>query len=131
MRRSNILLKGLLVAALSLGTATLQAAGTHDDNQGTKQEVTIDGETVNRTVSEIRIDGNNAVLVFTDGGTLAVDMQHVSMNLSYDEATGLSRLFVDDGSVKVYDLKGHRVDERSTRSGVYIVNGKKIAVKNK
>ena len=104
----------------------------------TPQQLTVDGKTVNRIVSEIRLDGNNAVLRFIDGGTLEVDMQTVSLSLHFDDATGISsfRLNGRNGDVKVYDLKGRRVSEsqienKSLPDGVYIVDGKKVNYKKK
>jgi hypothetical protein len=33
-----------------------------------------------------------------------------------------------DGTVEVYDLQGRRVNADSTRRGIYIVNGRKVAL---
>ena len=57
MKRKNILMLG---AALMM-TAPAYSATPDDNNDGVKQTVTVNEETVNGTVSEIRIDGNNAV----------------------------------------------------------------------
>ena len=131
MNRKNILMMG---AALLMTAPALSA--TPDDNDGVKQKVTVNQETVNRTVSEIRIDGNNAVLLFTDGNTLTADMRLVTLTMSYDEATSLSRLNMTDkdGNVTFYDLQGRKVESgkvkvESSKSGIYIVNGKKVVNK--
>lgn len=125
-----------LAASLVFGASPMDAADS-DDKGGVTQEVTVDGQTVARTVSEIRLDGNNAILQFTDGGTMEVDMQTVSISLSYNDATGIPTLRLEgaDGT-RVYDLQGRRVSERqlqdkSLPDGVYIVDGKKVSYKKK
>lgn len=120
-----------------LGAALLMSAPafstTPDNNDGVKQTVTVNQETVDGTVSEIRIDGNNAVLRFTNGTTLTTDMRLVTITMSYDESTNISRLNMTDkdGNVKVYDLQGRKVDSSKMRNGIYVVNGKKVTNKKK
>ena len=129
MKRKNILILG---AAL-LMTAPALSATPDDNNDGAKQTLTVNKETVNATVSEIRIDGNNAVLLFTDGTTLTADMRLVTLTMSYDEATNVSRLNMTDkdGNVKVYDLQGRKIanGQKPTAKGLYIQNGKKVVNK--
>ena len=122
MKRKN----NLILGAALLMTAQALNATPDDNNDGVQQTLTVNEETVDRTVSEIRIDGNNAVLLLSDGTTLTADMHLVTLTMSYDEATGINRLNMKDkdGNVKVYDLLGKEV-ERSKR-GIYIVNGKKV-----
>ena len=119
----------MMGAALLMTAPALSA--TPDNNDGTKQTVTVNQETVNGTVSEIRIDGNNAVLLLTDGTTLTADMRLVTVTMSYDQTTNINRLNMTDkdGNVKVFDLQGRRVD--SSKNGLYIVNGKKVRNKKK
>lgn len=133
-----LMIAGMMVLAASpvFGASPVDAADS-DDKGGATQEVTVDGQTVARTVSEIRLDGNNAILHFTDGGTMEVDMQTVSISLSYNDATGIPTLRIEgaDGT-RVYDLQGRRVSERQLESkslpdGVYIVDGKKVSYKKK
>lgn len=121
---------------LLLGVALLMTAptfATPDDNDGAKQTLTINEQTDNRTVNEIKMDGNNAVLTFADGTTLAVDMRLVTLTMGYDEATDISRLNMTDksGSVKVYDLQGRKVanSKKLKANSLYIVNGKKVVNK--
>ena len=137
---------------LILGAALLMTApafsATPDDNDGAKQTLTVNEETENRIVSEIRLDGNNAVLLFTDGTTLTADMRLVTLTMSYEEATEISRLNMTDkdGNATVYDLQGRKIesskfsDPRSecgvakkvqSSKGVFIVNGKKVVNNNK
>ena len=128
MKRKNILMLG---AALMMTAPAFSA--TPDENDGAKQTLTVNQETVNATVSEIRIDGNNAVLLFTDGTTLTADMRLVTLTMSYDEATNVSRLNMTDkdGNVKVYDLQGRKIanGQKPTAKGLYIQNGKKVVNK--
>ena len=131
MKRKNILMMG---AALMM-TAPAYSA-TPDNNDGAKQTVTVNEETVNRIVSEIRIDGNNAVLLFTDGTTLTADMRLVTLTMSYDSTTSLS----EKGTVKSeesaaaaewYTLDGVKLTVKPKQKGVYIHNGKKVVNKKK
>ena len=129
MKRKNILILG---AAL-LMTAPALNATPDDNNDGVQQTLTVNEETVDRTVSEIRIDGNNAVLLLSDGTTLTADMRLVTLTMSYDEATNVSRLNMTDkdGNVKVYDLQGRKIanGQKPTAKGLYIQNGKKVVNK--
>lgn len=131
MKHKNILLLG---AALLLAIPTFSAPADNND-KGTKQTLTVNHETINGTVSEIRLDGNNAVLTFTDGTTLTADMRLVTLTMSYDEATGVEGVKevrevkgVKDNSW--YTLDGIKVTLTPKKKGVYIVNGKKV-VNNK
>ena len=104
---------------------------TPDDNNGTKQTLTINNEKVERIVSEIRLDGNNAVLKFTDGTTMTADMRLVTITMSYNNVTGVSSLHMTDkdGNVSSYDLQGRKVANGQLKKGVYIRNGKKVVNK--
>ena len=132
MKRKNILILG---AALMMTAPAYSATPDDNNDDGVKQTVTVNEETVNRTVSEIRIDGNNAVLLFTDGITLTADMRLVTLTMSYDEATNVSRLNVTgkDGDVKVYDLQGRPLakSQQLKANSPYIRNGKKVVNKKK
>ena len=125
MNHKNI----LTIGAALLMTAPAFSATPEKTDDGAKQTLTVNQETVNATVSEIRIDGNNAILLFADGTTLTADMRLVTLTMSYDETTGVSNLNMKDkeGNVKVYDLQGRQV--KSGKSGLYIVNGKKVVKK--
>ena len=130
MKRKNILILG---AAL-LMTAPALSATPDDNNDGVQQTLTVNEETENRTVSEIRIDGNNAVLLFTDGTTLTADMRLVTINMSYEEVTGVREVNVVNASLEVndnswYTLDGIKVTVKPKQKGVYIQNGKKVVNK--
>ena len=141
MKSKNILILG---AAL-LMTAPAFSATPDDNNDGVQQTLTVNEETVDRTVSEIRIDGNNAVLLFTDGTTLTADMRLVTLTMSYDEATGINEVKEVNGVNEVlpsgqaqaendnswYTLDGIKVTIKPKQKGIYIQNGKKVLNKNK
>ena len=127
MKRNIFMLAvGLLMTAPAFGT-------TPDDNHGTKQTVTVNNETVERVVSEIRIDGNNAVLTFTDGNTMTADMRLVTITMSYSQTTGVSSLHITDkdGNVSVFDLQGRKVanGQQPKANSIIIKNGKKVVNK--
>ena len=133
MKRKNILILG---AALMMTAPAYSATPDDNNDDGVKQIVTVNEETVNRTVSEIRIDGNNTVLLFTDGTTLTADMRLVTLTMSYDSTTSLS----EKGTVKSekfataaewYTLDGIKVTLKPRQDGIYIHNGKKIVNKKK
>ena len=130
MKNKNILILG---ASLLMTLPAFSATPDDNDNEGATQTLTIGQETENRTVSEIRLDGNNAVLLFTDGTTLTADMRLVTLTMSYDEATNISRLQMTDkdGDVKIYDLQGRPVanSEQLKANSLYIMNGKKVVNK--
>ena len=141
MKRKNILILG---AAL-LMTAPALNATPDDNNDGVQQTLTVNEETVDRTVSEIRIDGNNAVLLLSDGTTLTADMRLVTLTMSYDEATGINEVKEVNGVNEVlpsgqaqaendnswYTLDGIKVTIKPKQKGIYIQNGKKVLNKNK
>ena len=127
-KQISMLTVGLLLAAPVFST-------TPDDNKQAGQTLIVNNEKVERIVSEIRLDGNNAILLFTDGDKMTADMRLVTLTMSYDEATGISSLNMKDkdGNVKVYDLQGRRIanSQQQTAKGIRIVNGKKVVNKQK
>lgn len=129
MKSKNTL---ILAAALLLTAPAFGATPVNDDKNAT-QTVTVNQETIGRIVSEIRLDGNNAVLTFIDGSTMTADMRLVTLTMSYSETTGVSSLHMTDkdGNVSIYDLQGRKVanSQKSKADGIYIVNGKKVVNK--
>lgn len=123
--------KNIFMLAVGLLMTVPAFGATPDDHNGTKQTLTVNNEKVERIVSEIRLDGNNAVLTFTDGTTMSADMRLVTITMSYSDATGVSSLHMTDkdGNVSVYDLQGRKVTKKPKANGVYIVNGKKVVNK--
>lgn len=131
MKHKNILIIG---AALLMSAPTL-AVAPDDNNDGTTQTLTVNEETVERTVSEIRLDGNNAVLLFTDGTTLTADMRLVTITMSYEDATEVREVNGVNGVNGVkdnsyYTLDGVKLTVKPKQKGLYIQNGKKV-VNNK
>lgn len=123
----------LILGALLLTAAPVLSATPDDNNDGVQQTLTVNKVTVERTVSEIRIDGNNAILLFADGTTLTADMRLVTLTMSYDEATKLGEVKevkeVNDNSY--YTLDGIKLTVKPKQKGLYIINGKKVLNKNK
>jgi hypothetical protein len=123
----------LIVAAALLLTAPAFGATPVNDDKNATQTVTVNQETIGRIVSEIRLDGNNAVLTFIDGSTMTADMRLVTLTMSYSETTGVSSLHMTDkdGNVSIYDLQGRKVDnsKKPKTNGIVIVNGKKVVNK--
>ena len=120
----------LIVAAALLLTAPAFGATPVNDDKNATQTVTVNQEAIGRIVSEIRLDGNNAVLTFIDGSTMTADMRLVTLTMSYSETTGVSSLHMTDkdGNVSIYDLQGRKVNGQSKNS-IYIMNGKKVVNK--
>ena len=131
MIRKNILILGALLL-----TAAPALSATPDDNNddGAKQTLTVNEKTEVRIVSEIRIDGNNAVLLFTDGSKLTADMRLVTLTMSYDEATGINEVkeVLPSGQAQAendnswYTLDGRKLSLQPKQKGVYIQSGKKV-----
>ena len=126
--------KNIIILAASLLLTAPAFGVTPDDNkEGAKQTLTVNNEKVERIVSEIRIDGNNAVLTFTDGNTMTADMRLVTITMSYSQTTGVSSLHITDkdGNVSVYDLQGRKVanGQQPKANSIIIKNGKKVVNK--
>ena len=121
MKHKNI----LIIAAAMLMTAPAFSATSDNDDKGATQTLTVNEETVERTVSEIRVDGNNVVLLFTDGTTQTADMRLVMLTMSYEEVTEVKE--VNENSW--YTLDGIKVTVMPKQKGVYIQNGKKVVNK--
>ena len=127
MKHKNI----LIIAAAMLMTAPAFSATPDSDDKGATQTLTVNEETVERTVSEIRVDGNNVVLLFTDGTTQTADMRLVTLTMSYEEVTDVKEV---NGVKEVnenswYTLDGIKVTVMPKQKGVYIQNGKKVVNK--
>ena len=129
MKHKNTLMLGVAL----LATTPTFSATTDDNDNGTKQTLTVNNEKIERTVSEIRIDGNNAVLLFSDNTTITADMRLVTLTMSYDKTTEVKEVNgvkgVNDNSY--YTLDGIKVTLKPRQDGIYIHNGKKIVNKKK
>lgn len=99
---------------------------------GSKQTVTIDGQVIEKTISEITFDGDNVVLHYADNSSDQADMSLVTLSFSYT-TTGISQVEGIKKALqgKVYNLQGQCVGSslQGLSKGVYIINGKKVIIK--
>lgn len=99
---------------------------------GNKQTVTIDGQVIEKTISEITFDGDNVVLHYADNSSDQADMSLVTLSFSYT-TTGISQVEGIKKALqgKVYNLQGQCVGPslQGLSKGVYIINGKKVIIK--
>lgn len=99
---------------------------------GSKQTVKIDGQLIEKTVSEITFDGDNVVLQYADNTSGQADMSLVTLSFSYT-TTGISQVEGIKKALqgKVYNLQGQFVGSslQGLSKGVYIINGKKVIIK--
>ena len=99
-----------------------------------KQTLTVDGHSLDKTVTQITFDGDDVVLAFTDETTLTEDMSLVRMAFTYDSSTGINSVgstILQPLKGNVYNLNGQFVGTttQGLSKGIYIVNGKKWIVK--
>jgi len=99
---------------------------------GNKQTVTIDGQVIEKAISEITFDGDNVVLHYADNTSATEDMSRVTLSFSYT-TTGISQVEGIKKALqgKVYNLQGQCVGSslQGLSKGVYIINGKKVIIK--
>lgn len=99
---------------------------------GSKQTVKIDGQLIEKTVSEITFDGDNVVLQYADNTSDQADMSLVTLSFTYQTA-GISQVEDIKKALrgKVYNLQGQYVGSslQGLSKGVYIINGKKVIIK--
>ena len=100
---------------------------------GSKQTVKIDGQVIDKTVTEITFDGDNVVLQYADNTSDNGDMSLVTLSFSYSTTTGISQVEGIKQALqgKVYNLQGQCVGSslQGLSKGVYIINGKKVIIK--
>ena len=118
-----------------------------------KQQLTINGQTVENVVTRITFEGDNVVLHFKGGDSQTADMDAVVLGFDYSPTTTVSVLRgtvdkflnlsgVDDGTVvTIYDAQGKLVTTTTAReakavlsvstlrSGVYMLKAGRQAVK--
>lgn len=99
---------------------------------GSKQTVKIDGQLIEKTVSEITFDGDNVVLQYSDNTSDQADMSLVTLSFTY-QTTGISQIEDIKKALrgKVYNLQGQYVGSslQGLSKGVYMINGKKVIIK--
>ena len=97
-----------------------------------KQTVKIEGQVIEKTISEITFDGDNVVLHYADNSSDQADMSLVTLSFSYT-TTGISQVEGIKKALqgKVYNLQGQCVGSslQGLSKGVYIINGKKVIIK--
>lgn len=99
---------------------------------GNKQTLKIEGQVIEKTISEITFDGDNVVLHYADNSSDQADMSLVTLSFSYT-TTGISQVEGIKKALqgKVYNLQGQFVGSslQGLSKGVYIINGKKVIIK--
>lgn len=115
----------------SVVLAAILSANVWADN---KQTVTINGQSVGKTVTEITFNGDNVTLSYNDGTSTTEDMSLVKLAFTYgDSATGINHVETVKQALqgKCYNLNGQLVgtSTEGLSKGVYIVNGKKVIIK--
>lgn len=99
---------------------------------GSKQTVKIDGQLIEKTISEITFDGDNVVLQYADNTSDQTDMSLVTLSFTY-QTTGISQVEGIKQALqgKVYNLQGQYVGKspKGLSKGVYMINGKKVIIK--
>ena len=99
---------------------------------GSKQTVKIDGQLIEKTISEITFDGDNVVLQYSDNTSDQADMSLVTLSFTY-QTTGISQVEDIKKALrgKVYNLQGQYVGSslQGLSKGVYMINGKKVIIK--
>lgn len=99
---------------------------------GNKQTLKIEGQVIEKTISEITFDGDNVVLHYADNTSATEDMSRVTLSFSY-ATTGISQVEGIKKALqgKVYNLQGQFVGSslQGLSKGVYIINGKKVIIK--
>lgn len=115
--------------AYLLFLAVMLSVATFADN---KQTVKIDGQLIEKTVSEITFDGDNVVLQYADNTSDIGDMSSVTLSFTY-QTTGISQVEDIKKALrgKVYNLQGQYVGSslQGLSKGVYMINGKKVIIK--
>ena len=132
----------------------LLVCGSMMGQTSVRQTLTINGQVINKTVTNISFNGDNVLLQYSDGTEDEEDMEIVTLSFNYSEPTGIGdapRLndkgeIINDGSTlstgsgtgspQVYDLQGRRIQTSNfklqtsnLKKGIYILNGKKVVIK--
>lgn len=98
-----------------------------------KQTVKIDGNVIDKVVTEITFEGDDVVLNYADNTSETKDMSLVAFSFTYEGATGINHVekTTKTWNGKVYNLNGQLVGTSVERlsKGVYVINGQKLIVK--
>ena len=97
-----------------------------------KQTVKIDGNVIDKVVTEITFEGDDVVLNYADNTSETKDMSLVTLSFSYSTTTGISQVEGIKQALqgKVYNLQGQCVGSslQGLSKGVYIINGDRKSV---
>lgn len=90
------------------------------------------------TISEITFDGDNVIILFTNGKTQTFDMgateEPITIDFSnvlgMDERLKVTQALGLEGQ-QVYDLKGRKAGKSAAalKKGIYVIKGKKVIIK--
>ena len=127
--------KTFLLSAIMMLLATTATAQA-------KQTLTINGQTLSKSVSNITFDGDNVVLTFSDATQQTADMETVVLSFEYSPSTTIQNLSGNDEEaiVTIYDTQGRLITtttageaKTTLRNGIYVLkNGqqtKKVNLK--
>lgn len=110
--------------------ACMFSAAVYADN---KQTLKIDGQVIDKTITEITFDGDNVTLSYADNSSDTMDMSFVSLSFTYGTSAGIHQVeqLKEALQGKVFNLNGQLVGNsvEGLSKGVYIVNGKKVIIK--
>lgn len=98
-----------------------------------KQTVKIDGNVIDKVVTEITFEGDDVVLNYADNTSETKDMSLVAFSFTYGGTTGINHVekTTKTWNGKVYNLNGQLVGTsvELLSKGVYVINGQKLIVK--
>lgn len=118
-----------------------------------KQTLTINGETVQKLVTRITFEGDNVVLLFSDGASQTADMESVKLSFSVEDLTAIGtikgeivdKLFVEGlepgTEVVIYNTEGKQMmtarasevqtvlKTKALKKGIYLMKAGKQVVK--
>lgn len=125
--------KQLLTLCLAIGLSVPALAAV----VALGQEITINGQTIEKIATKLTFDGDNVILHFSDGTSQSADMATVSID--FGTATGINSIqtFTLNGSTKgvlnisglqpgqkveIFDVTGRKIKEASVASENSIID---------
>ena len=96
-----------------------------------ESKLAIAGEDENATIetSYAENDGVNTLTITVKGADTDTNPNNVATyTIVFSKAVGIKGLNADDENAVIYDLAGRRVS-KAVKGGVYIINGRKVAIK--
>ena len=98
-----------------------------------KQTVKIDGNVIDKVVTEITFEGDDVVLNYADNTSETKDMSLVAFSFTYGETAGVHHVenAKKTWNGKIYNLNGQLVgtSTEGLPKGVYVINGQKVIIK--